>query len=74
MIESNFREWTLDKIDEVFGLEFVDTLPSLSSLINFEYKIDEIEKLHLEKLSYNYKMFGGDYHNEAELMSKIIVL
>jgi hypothetical protein len=72
MIESDFREWTLDKIDETFGLAFVDTLPSLSSLINFEYEIDEIEKLHLEKLSYNYRMFGGDYHNEAELMSKII--
>lgn len=25
-----------------------------------------------KKLAYNYRMFGGDYHNEAELMNKII--
>jgi hypothetical protein len=72
MIESNFREWTLDKMDEAFGLLFVDTLPSLTSLLDFEYEANEVEKNFLNKLSYKYRALGGENWNEVELENKVI--
>lgn len=72
MIESDFREWTLDKIDEAFGLLFVDSLPSLTDLVSFEYHATETEQVFLNKLSYKYRALGGENWNEAELENKII--
>ncbi|MFN0201936.1 MAG: hypothetical protein ACKVTZ_10470 [Bacteroidia bacterium] len=71
-LKSNFRDWTLDKIEEVFGLEQIDTLPTLSNWLQFQYEIDAYEKRYLTSLAKNYTSFGGDDWNEIELENKII--
>ncbi|MDX2304523.1 MAG: hypothetical protein NW226_17075 [Microscillaceae bacterium] len=71
MTKSNFREWTLDKIDEVFATTQVDGLPSLSNWLSFKYQLTEFEKLYLEQLRTNYSI-GGDDWNEVELENKFI--
>ena len=38
MIQSNFREWTLDGIEETFGLVQVDRLPVLETLLAYPYE------------------------------------
>ncbi|MBL7814846.1 MAG: hypothetical protein JNL70_07545 [Saprospiraceae bacterium] len=71
MVKSNFREWTLDKIDDTFGLEMVRQLPVLDKLLSFEYELDDYEKRFLNELRETY-FLGGDDWNEAELENKII--
>jgi hypothetical protein len=72
MIKSDFREWTLDKIDEVFGLEYVIELPSLNQLLSFEYDANTEEANYLNKIKNTYFRFGGESWNEVELENKII--
>ena len=72
MIKSNFREWTLDKADEAFGLVQVDRLPILDELLAFQYEIDDFEKKWLSIQRDNYVNFGGDSWNEVELENKMI--
>lgn len=71
-MKSNFRDWTLDKIDETFETKQVRTLQSIEELIKFEYKIDEVEKKFLDRISDTYKYLGGESWNEAELESKVV--
>lgn len=71
MIKSNFRDWTLDKIDEVFGTEQVKKLPSLTKLLAFEYQTNDFENQYLELIKDSY-FLGGEDWNEAELENKII--
>ncbi len=70
-MKSNFREWTLDKIDEAFGLEQVRHLPILDELLAFPYQLDDYEHRYLNQLRETY-FLGGDAWNEAELENKII--
>jgi hypothetical protein len=70
-MKSNFREWTLDSIEEVFGLMQVRSLPLLEELVSYPYDLDEYEKKYLSKLRENYYL-GGDDWNEAELEGKLI--
>jgi hypothetical protein len=72
MQKSNFREWTLDKIDEAFGLSQVNALPILDELLAFEYNLDDFEERYLSILRKNYLNYGGDNWNEAELENKLI--
>ncbi len=72
MIKSNFREWTLDKADEAFGLVQVERLPILDELLAFQYEIDDFEKKWLSIQRDNYVNFGGDSWNEVELENKMI--
>lgn len=72
MIKSNFRDWTLDKIDEAFGLQYVIELPSLNSLLSFKYETNTEEANYLNKIKNTYFRFGGESWNEAELENKII--
>ncbi|NJN77291.1 MAG: hypothetical protein HC803_02330 [Saprospiraceae bacterium] len=72
MIKSNFREWTLDKIDETFGTEQVFQLPSLDLLLSFEYEPNQEEKNYLNKIRNTYSRYGGESWNEVELENKII--
>lgn len=72
MQKSNFREWTLDKVDEVFKTIQVRSLPALNKLIAFEYSINDYEKRFLKDLGDNFVDFGGDDWNEVELENKII--
>jgi hypothetical protein len=70
-MKSNFREWTLDKMDEAFGLDQVRTLPILTEWIAFPYELDDYERRYLHQLRETY-FLGGDDWNEAELENKII--
>jgi hypothetical protein len=70
-MKSNFREWTLDAIDEAFGLEQVRTLPILDDLLAYPYQLDDYERRLLSELRETY-FLGGDSWNEAELLNKII--
>lgn len=72
MIKSNFREWTLDKIDEAFGTKQVYELPSLDALLAYEYKANQIETDYLNKIKNIYFRYGGESWNETELENKII--
>jgi hypothetical protein len=70
-MKSNFCEWTLDKIDDVFGLDQVRKLPILDELLSFPYQLDDYEHRYLNELRETY-LLGGDAWNEAELENKII--
>lgn len=71
-MKSNFREWSLDKIEEAFGLVQVESLPLLTELLQFEYQIDAYESRYLSSLRRNYVNLGGDNWNEIELENKLI--
>ncbi len=72
MQKSDFKDWTLDKIDDAFGLRQVRRLPILEELLAFEYQADDYETRYLSGLSENYLTLGGDSWNEVELENKII--
>jgi hypothetical protein len=72
MIESNFREWTLDKMDETFCTKQVYQLPSLNDLLAYEYKANQVEADYLNKIKNIYFRYGGESWNEVELENKII--
>jgi hypothetical protein len=72
MQKSNFREWTLDKIEDSFGLVQADSLPILDELLAFEYVTNDFEKQYLSMLSKDYLTLGGDDWNEVELENKLI--
>lgn len=71
MIQSNFREWTLDKIDEAFGTGQVRNMPILDELTSFKYELNDFEIQYLSEIRDLYWL-GGDAWNEAELENKII--
>jgi hypothetical protein len=72
MEKSNFRDWTLDKIEDAFGLVQIDSLSILEDLLAFEYSLNDFEKQYLQLLSQNYTKYGGDNWNEVELENKLI--
>jgi hypothetical protein len=71
MISKNFREWTLDSIEEAFGLKQVFQMDLLDELVSFEYAATEFETTYLHKLQAHFH-FGGDDWNETELKNKCI--
>ena len=71
MIKSDFKEWTLDGIDEAFRMEQVAKLPSLEALLAFEYQANDFEERYLKIIRDSY-FLGGEDWNEAELENKII--
>jgi hypothetical protein len=72
MVKSNFKEWTLDKIDDAFGLQQVRRLPILEELLAHEYQADAYETRYISHLSETYIELGGDSWNEVELENKFI--
>ena len=72
MEKSNFRDWNIDKIDDVFGTKEVRRLPILEELLAFEYQADDYETRYLSRLSENYLTLGGNSWNEVELENKLI--
>jgi hypothetical protein len=72
MKKINFRDWTVEKIEDAFGLRQEFDHPVLERLVSFQYEISDMEKMILSKLQYNYKRFGGEDWNEAELATKFI--
>ena len=72
MRRSNFREWTLDSIEETFGLLQVRSLPILDELLAYHYEVDAYEQRYLANLQEDYVTLGGDDWNEVELENKFI--
>ena len=72
MQKSTFREWTLDSVDESFGLTQVRSLPILDELLAYQYQTDDFENRFLTNLRKDYLDFGGDSWNEIELKNKMI--
>jgi hypothetical protein len=68
MIKSNFREWTLDKIEETFELQLHD---GLDAWLLTTYHISEYENRYLLQLQKSL-LIGGDAWNEVELENKFI--
>jgi hypothetical protein len=71
MIKSTFREWTLDKIDEAFGLEQVASLPILKEWLAYKHEVTDFERQYLLDLQDTF-LLGGDDWNEVELENKFI--
>jgi hypothetical protein len=72
MIKSNLRDWTLDTIEESFGLLQVRSLPILDELLAHKHEADSYEQRYLGSLREDYLMLGGDDWNEVELENKLI--
>ena len=70
-MKSNFREWTLDKIEAAFGLNQVWEMPLLKQWISFEYEITPFEEKYLLQMQELFEL-GGDEWNEVELQNKFI--
>ena len=70
-MKSNFREWTLDKIEQTFGLNQVWEMPLLDEWLDFQYEITAYERQYLLQMQELFKL-GGDEWNEAELENKFI--
>ncbi len=71
MIQSNFREWTLEKIEDAFGLQQVRQLPTLAEWLAYNYQLNDFERRYLTELQEVY-LLGGDDWNEVELENKFI--
>ena len=71
MEKSNFRDWTLDKIDEAFATEQVETLVSLEQWLSFEHTCDDYETRHLKRVR-SVLNLGIDGWNEVEVENKTI--
>ena len=71
MIQSNFKDWTLEKIDESFGLKQVFNTTLLDDLLNYDREFSEFEKQYIKNLQAHF-VLGGDDWNEVELENKFI--
>lgn len=72
MQKSNFREWSLERVERTFQLVQVTELPILEELLASDYVLNEFDIHLLKSLRKNYVEFGGDDWNEVELENKII--
>ncbi|PWK29454.1 hypothetical protein LV89_00294 [Arcicella aurantiaca] len=72
MEKSNFREWTLEKVELTFGLVQVSEMDALETLLSYEFTPNEHQIYNLTELSKNYIEHGGDDWNEIELENKLI--
>ncbi len=72
MLNSNFNSWTLDSIEEYFGLVQVRSLPILDQLLTYKHEVNNYEQKFLNGLREDYFTLGGDYWNEVELENKLI--
>ncbi len=71
MIQSNFKDWTLEKIDESFGVKQVFNTTLLDNLMNYNKEVTEFEKQYIKNLQAHF-ILGGDDWNEVELENKLI--
>jgi hypothetical protein len=72
MKKTNFRDWTIEKVDDVFGLIEIFETEWLAPLVSFAYEISDYERKTLRKLQQTYKRRGGEDWNETELANKFI--
>jgi hypothetical protein len=71
MKKSNFRDWTLTKINKTFGLRETFQNDYLTNWLSFAYELNDFEKRYLKQLQATFNL-GGDDWNEAELENKFI--
>jgi hypothetical protein len=71
MKKVNFREWTLDKIDEAFNTIQVPENALLTEWLNFDYTLSDYQKHFLTDLQ-EALLIGVDDWNEVELENKFI--
>ncbi len=71
MIKSNFREWTSDRVDEVFGTKQIDKHPVLDKWLSYEAELANWEKEALSKIQ-RPLIKGAIGWNEVELENKFI--
>jgi hypothetical protein len=69
---SNLRDWTLDSIEQTFGLLQVRSLPILDELLAHKHEADAYEQRYLGSIREDYLTLGGDDWNEVELENKLI--
>jgi hypothetical protein len=72
MKNSNFRDWTLEKVERELKLVQVERLDALDELLSYDYSINQFEEYSLKVLQKNYVLHGGDDWNEIELENKMI--
>ncbi len=70
--KSNFRQWTLEALEEAFDLQQQFQHPVLDRLFAFDYSPNEMEIYYLNLLRDNYVHYGGEDWNEVELENKFI--
>ena len=71
LIQSDFREWTLEKIDEIFGLKQVFQTTLLDELLSYSIEVSSYEEQYIKDLQAHF-ILGGDDWNEVELENKFI--
>ena len=71
MKKVNFRDWTLDKIDEAFGTVQIVNHPTLTEWLTFDYAVSEYQQHFLMDLQ-EALLIGVDDWNEVELENKFI--
>ena len=71
MKKVNFRDWTLDKIDEAFETVQIVDHPTLTEWLTFDYTVSEYQKHFLMDLQ-EALLIGVDDWNEVELENKFI--
>ncbi len=71
MKKINFREWTLDKIDDAFGTIQIVSNPTLDEWLSYEYSLSDYEQHFLTDLQ-EALLIGVDDWNEVELENKFI--
>ena len=71
LTQSNFRDWTLERIDEVFGLKQVFQTTLLDELLSYSIEISDYEEQYIKSLQAHFLLRGDDW-NEVELENKFI--
>lgn len=71
LTQSDFREWTLEKIDEIFGLKQVFQTTLLDELLSYSIEVSSYEEQYIKDLQAHF-ILGGDDWNEVELENKFI--
>ena len=71
LTQSNFRDWTLERLDEVFGLKQVFQTTLLDELLSYSIEISDYEEQYIKSLQAHFLLRGDDW-NEVELENKFI--
>jgi hypothetical protein len=72
MKKVNFRDWSVEKVEDAFGLKQVFKTNLLDTVLSFQYEIADYERKTLVRLQNNYMRRGGEDWNEVELANKFI--
>jgi hypothetical protein len=71
MQKSNFRDWSLDRIDQTFDTKPAPQMDSLTAWLAIDSPIENSEREYLQRLQRTLRIGGYDW-NEVELENKLI--